>query len=476
MANRPRTLRQACPESGPDRSEHALRRQHRYRAALVALALAAPGLAACAGDTARPRVDSGTDVGTDAIVSPCGTPDPSLQTGDAAELFAATRVPTFDFYLPKADWEALKVHARDEVFVPAQACYDGRALGTIGLRFKGSYGSLLGCFDAQGNMTCPRLSMKIKLDKYNDEQRLFGLKRLAFNTYQYDESRMKEKLAYDLFRAMGIVTPRSAWAVLRVNGESLGLFGMVEVVDGRFTADRWPANPDANLFKELWPTHAADAQIVAALETNQDVPDIAGYHAFAQAMTAADDASVLATLGSYMDLDYLARFMAVEDAVVSYDGITYFWTDRVSTANHNYFVYEHAPAHFSLIPWDVESTFWIDPNHAAPHWTVIPSDCSLTYDYWGGLAYAPGCDRAFRALNGDLGRWRAAARTLLDGPFAADAMVSAIDRYVAVIADAAHADPTPTKYSTFDQAVAALRGSIPSMRARLEKLIAPPSP
>ena len=406
----------------------------------------------------------------------CGNPDPTLPVGNAAELFAATKVPTFDLYLPPADWEALKAHARDEQYVPAQACFEGRSVGTVGLRFKGSYGTLYDCFDSQGNMICPRLSMKIKFDKYAPDLRFFGLKRLAFNAYMYDDSRMKEKLAYDLFRAMGIVAPRSAWAVLRVNGQSQGMFGMVEPVDGRFTADRWPATPDGNLYKELWPTHASDGQILAALETNKEAPDISGYRGFAQAFNTADDAHKLDTLGSYMDLDYLARFMAVEDAVVSYDGVTYFWTDLTNTNNHNYFIYEESPTRFTLIPWDTESTFWIDPDHAAPHWTVLPTDCSLTYPYWEGLAYAPGCDGVFRALDTDLSRWRAAARAVLDGPFALDTMVATINRYAQVIGDTARADPTPTKYGTFDQAVLGLRSSIPEMRARLETLIAPPSP
>jgi spore coat protein H len=440
--------------------------------ALAALALTVLGTAACARDPVPPRVDAGTDTG----VAACGVPEPALQTANAAELFAATSVPVFDVYLPESDWASLQAHAREELFTPAQACFNGRPLGTVGLRFKGSYGTLYECFDAQGNMICPRLSMKIKFDEYVAGQRFFGLKRLAFNAYMHDDSRMKEKLAYDLFRAAGIVAPRSAWAVLRVNGQSQGLFGMVEPVDGRFTSDRWPANSEGNLYKELWPTHASDEQILAALETNEEVADIGAYRAFAQAFTSADDASALATLGRYVDLDYLARFMAVEDAVISYDGVTYFWTDRVSTTNHNYFVYEEAPTRFTMIPWDVESTFWIDPNHAAPHWTVIPADCSLTYEYWGGLAYAPGCDGVFRALHGDLDRWRTAARALLDGPFALDAMVAAIDRYTAVIGDAARSDPTPTKYSTFDQAVSGLRSSIPAIRARLEALIAPPAP
>jgi hypothetical protein len=80
----------------------------------------------------------------------------------------------------------------------------------------------------------------------------------------------------------------------------------------------------------------------------------------------------------------------------------------------------------------------------------------------------------FRALNTDLGRWRAAAREVLDGPFAVEAMQANIDRYTQVIGDAARSDPTPIKYSTFDQAVSGLRSSIPAMRDRLEQLIAEP--
>ena len=439
--------------------------------ALMAFSLSLFQIVGCAAKSALPIPDGATDSDT----APDGPRDPSLQTGNAAGLFGATSVPTFDLVLPAADWDALKVHARDEQFVPAQASYEGRAIGTVGLRFKGSYGSLYECFDSQGKMICPRLSMKIKFDEYVAGQRFFGLKRLAFNAYQYDDSRMKEKLSYDLFRAMGVVAPRAAWALLRVNGESLGLFGMVETVDGRFTADRWPNNADGNLYKELWPTHASDQQIGAALETNKASANIANYRAFSQALTSADKSNLLATLGHYMDLDYLARFLAVEDAVASYDGITYFWTDGTQYTNdnnHNYFVYEESPTRFTLIPWDLESAFWIDPAHSAPHWTVIPADCNLTYAYWGGLAHAPGCDRVFRALDSDLGRWRAAARTLLDGPFAVETMTATIDRYLALIGNAARADPTPTKYSSFDQAVISLRNLIPSMRARLETLIA----
>ncbi|MBN1610278.1 MAG: CotH kinase family protein [Polyangiaceae bacterium] len=406
-------------------------------------------------------------------VSGCDAPDPEIAKADAQQLFDYPHVPTFDLYLPPADWEHLKATATEEQYTQAQLCFEGRLVGTVGLRFKGYYGSLYNCFDDQGNMTCPRLSMKIRFDEYEGEQRLYGLKRLNFHAYYYDDSRMKERLAYDLFRSMGIVAPRAAWAVLRVNGESQGLYGMVEQVDGRFTADRWPDTPDGNLYKEVWPTIERADGIVEGLKTNEDVADVSAFVAFSDAFRSADEADLRSVLRQYVDLDYLARYMAVDDALPNYDGISYFWTDGVYTNSHNFYFYEQAPDNFVLIPWDLESTFWIDSDHAAPHWTVIPDDCSTTYPYWEGLALAPACDRVFQALIADLEPWRAACRALLDGPFTEQAMVDAIDRHAAFIEEEVRADHTPTTYSSFDSAVDGLRSVVPELRARLEALMQP---
>jgi spore coat protein H len=431
----------------------------------------APAAAADAAGTAGAPAGSSGAPGTDQ--QPCGPTDPALADQEPDALFDYPRVPTFDLYLPDADWEALQANATDEEYTAAEACFEGRGIGTVGLRFKGSYGTLYECFDEQGNMICPRLSMKLKFDKYVEERRFFGLKRLALNANRYDDTRMKERLAYDLYRSMGIVAPRAAWAVVRVNGKSYGLYGMVEVVDGRFADHRFPEYPDANLYKEAWPGDTG-AALVAALRTNEEVADVSGFEAFSEAMNAAPAEELLATLGKYTDLDYWARYMAVDEAVLSYDGITYFWADGSSTHNHNYYFYEDSVEHFTLIPWDVESTFWINPDHQAPHWTVLPEDCNETYEYWGGRATAPACNVVFRALNMDHTGWRAAARQLLDGPFALDTMLDKIDQYVAFIGDEARAEATPTMYGTFDDSVEYLKSMIPELRDRLEELIREP--
>src|SRR5512140_2194542 len=117
-------------------------------------ATALVGLAACAADPKPSVRDAGSgDVGSEAggmPVNACAVPDPTLKDRNAAELFGATTIPAFDFYLPAADWEALQANARAEEYVPAQACFEGKAIGIVGLRFKGSYGSLYNCFDSAG--------------------------------------------------------------------------------------------------------------------------------------------------------------------------------------------------------------------------------------------------------------------------------------------------------------------------------------
>ena len=94
----------------------------------------------------------------------------------------------------------------------------------MGIRYKGSIGSFLGCtesgnpFFPSGRKTCLKLSMKIKFDEYKSEQRFFGVKRLQLHAMRLDDSMMDERLAYSLFREMGIAAPRANHIRLLVNG------------------------------------------------------------------------------------------------------------------------------------------------------------------------------------------------------------------------------------------------------------------
>ncbi|HET9955336.1 MAG TPA: CotH kinase family protein [Polyangiaceae bacterium] len=407
----------------------------------------------------------------------CGAPDASLAKRERSELFESDHVPVFDLVLPPDAWSELKRTARDEKYVEAKACYEGRAVGNVGLRFKGSYGTLLNCFDAAGNQKCPKLSMKVKFDKYTADQRFFGMKVLNFHSMIWDPSHLRERIGYRLFRDMGVVAPQSFFATLRVNGETQGLFSMVEEVDGRFTDDRFPKNGDGDLYKEAWPTSTDPEYYADHLETNEEtatheVPLSLGA-ALNQASSAAEARSKLA---EFVDLPNLYRYMAVDDAILNVDGVTAVYTDENSSYAliHNFYLYkEETRPQLWFIPWDLDSTFEFGTFGAVPHWTEKPADCSLHYPVWngGGIVYAPGCNILFQALASDLTEYRSAVQELLDGPLAEKPLLERIDQQAELIRAAAESDPHGPSPETFEAAHQHLKTRIPLIRGRMQSLM-----
>ncbi len=465
------------------------------RSCLRAVAMVAPfGMWACGSSvqpTAPPDQDDGGAAGAlgrggsqgvggsvDAAAgeNPCGATDSSLEKKDATELFGASGIAAFDLYLPDEAWRDLRANARLEEYTPAQACFQGKAIGVVGLRFKGSYGSLYNCFDESGQNTCRKLGMKLKFDEYASGQRFFGLKRLNLQGYRYDDSYLKERLSYDLYREMNLAAPRATWALVRVNGEAQGLFGMVEQIDGRFTSDRWPDDGDGNLFKEIWPGQEDATWIRQHLETNKDTGDLSVFQGFSSALNSAPEAELRSTLARFMDLDGWAAYMAVDDAIANFDGITTYYTSGTpdQAGNHNFYLYQHANGTFTLIPWDLESTFYLAPEFAdIPPWRAVPTDCNLTYPVWSGdsRVVAPGCNRVFRALSSNLDAYRAAGQRLLDGPFAVDRMLGKIDALASSIRAEAAADPHGPGAAEFENGVTYLRSQMPKLHARLAHML-----
>lgn len=382
----------------------------------------------------------------------------------------------FDFSLPAQAWQDLVAHAKDEVYAPAQVSFEGDPLGTVGIRFKGSIGTLSSCFDAQGKLTCPKLSMKLGFDEYVADTRFFGLKRLNLHSMVWDESKLHERLAYDLYRTTGVVAPRSTWAVVRVNGESFGLYSMVEQIDGRFTRDRFPTQGNGNLYKEAWPL-ASDADYYARhLETDAVTPGAAAHSAFLDfhaALSAASSAAeARSALGERMDLGYLANYMAVDDAIANVDGVTaaYIGADPHQYQNHNFYVYlEEQRDFFWLIPWDMDATFGPRGDfEAIPHWNSASPDCARAYTVWGGASVvSAACDPLFRALAADQNAYQSAVDTLLAGDFSEETLVSNIDRHAAFIAAAVAADPKGPGLPAWQANVAALKAKVPLLRERL---------
>src|SRR5690606_37261183 len=138
---------------------------------------------------------------------------------DAAELFGVEGVPRFELVMEETTYETHQRRALEEEYTPVTACYDGKRIGRIAMRFKGQVGTLHNCFQ-DGRLVCDKLSMRLKFGEYDESLRFFGLKRLNLHSMKGDPSALRERLAYDTYRAVGVEAPRSAWAEVVADGSS----------------------------------------------------------------------------------------------------------------------------------------------------------------------------------------------------------------------------------------------------------------
>jgi CotH kinase protein len=127
---------------------------------------------------------------------------------------------------------------------------DGRHIappGEEGPLFAGSTFSLMN----SGNRTlrAPKRSWKVNLKIGDGADRLAGMERLNLKAMFNDASQMRESMAWRLFEKAGVPASRHTYAKLGINSIYLGLFSLVEQVDGRFLRDHFGKNDRGNLYK-----------------------------------------------------------------------------------------------------------------------------------------------------------------------------------------------------------------------------------
>ncbi|MCW8965377.1 MAG: CotH kinase family protein, partial [Candidatus Pacearchaeota archaeon] len=398
-------------------------------------------------------------------------------------------------------------------YVPADLRYENRELDSIAIRFRGDQ-SLWDCItDGQRNVgirypqfgfgnddVCAKFSFKFNFKKYKNEHRLFGLKKLNLRSMAYDPTKMHERLGFSFFHDMGIVSPRTTFARLYVNGDYWGLFCAVEEIDGRMTKHRFPESGDGNLYKDLWPDdYASDWKVVEALRTNEEEEDVADFIAFRDLVTASSttESNFVETVGEQVDIPYLVNYMVVDRAITNFDGIVALYAGNGYRMRHNYCWYRDLPStKFILIPWDLdkallypEPNFWTNNQSAAanpvPNWNVITEDytpigcyfdpSTIAMDYLGDGPYydvAPiDSDvflRLFRSTTWD--DFVSTGHRFLDEVFLQDTVDARLNTWRLQIASAVGEDETIDS-TAWETMVDSLSNTIPLLRAHFEQML-----
>jgi hypothetical protein len=260
--------------------------------------------------------------------------------GDAAEvLFSGDSVEVFELTLPPASVAGLRAAPRQ--FQPGTLVWNGRTFDRVGVRLKGQ---------ATFRTIDERAAFKIKLDEFVPGQRLLGLRRLTLNNMAQDPSWARERLAYRLYREVGVPAPRCASARVSVNGERFGVYANVETLDDELVEDRF-GKPIGNLYDigkvilDLSPANAA----LFERETHGEPVDGSDLPRLLQVMSGPE-ARLLEDAAQVIDLDEWLRVAAVQALLADWDGF-------FACAN-NYEIYrDPARARFFLLPWGEDQSF-----------------------------------------------------------------------------------------------------------------------
>lgn len=271
-------------------------------------------------DTVVPTDGGDADDGDTTDTTDVDTAPPPLEP-----LFSTQWVRDVRIELPAADWDALRKQRRSYLDMFAGDCLadehvspftwfrgsvtvDGVTLGDVGVRKKGWIGSVRA--DAP--------SLKLKLDKYIDDQALAGFEDVILNNSVQDMSYQRQCLGYALFAAAGVPAPACGYAHVRVNGEDLGLYVMVEAVDRAFLRARLP-DASGTMYEGVFSDFRDGWLGSFEPETNEATADKSELAAVRDALAASDDA-VVAALDAVVDVDGFITYWAMELILRHRDG------------------------------------------------------------------------------------------------------------------------------------------------------------
>jgi len=445
---------------------------------VAALVIASPGCTESLSGTdgIADATDAGMDpdtraTGQDATVRPDAATGPDSTTPqdgcqpDYVALFPADRVLRFDLEMATADLQAIVAEASipmdqpaPEVYYPARVTFEGAVFDDVGARAKG-----------HGTRSPAKPSLKLDFDQFREGQRFYCLEKLNFNNMIADPTMMREAIAYSLFASVGVPASRVSYARLFINGQSYGLYAMVEQVDKRYLKSHI-GEKDGNLYKMYYGAfldyRGADPSLYTVgtwsgvqqynKETNASQDDWSDLIGLMRTLDEATAATVETTVGIALDIDEILASLSVYSLLGS--------TDWYGNEGNNYYLYHRSDGAFVFIPWDLDAAFRKSDRDACHAWLTGGGE-NPGYPLYDRLFLS---STLVAAYEGHL-------RALLDGAYAEGALHARIDAVATLIRAEAMADPhraVAEGAPTFDQAVAGLKAFVSEVAGRARDRLA----
>jgi hypothetical protein len=314
-----------------------------------------------------------------------------------AEVFEASRVSRIDVEISAEDFTAMETDLKKikaqatgdldglptPMWVPVKVVYENKIWNQVGMRWKG-HASLTGALSANIH----KLSFVLDFDKLEDRsrvianQRFYGFKKLNFSSGYKDASLIREKTAFDIFRAAGVPAPHTSFLAIYLNTGAgpvyYGVYTMIEdPADAMLKVQLGDGN--GNLYKpwgeaakwlSLSEVKPADVPLYFDKETNEGNSNWADIISALEALHAdrTNASTWRANLEKAFDVPAFLRVIALNQILVNWDSY--------GCMHHNYLVYANPMNGNRLmwLPWDLNEAM---SHRESP--TCLPSG-SILFD------------------------------------------------------------------------------------------------
>ena len=368
--------------------------------------------------------------------------------GSPEYIFNQEILHTFELNIPESSLAKIDADPSAEEYIEGSLTFEGETISPVGIRYKGSIGAYVNCLsdpnwaEPKGYKVCTKLSMKVKVNWEDKDNKFYGLKKLQFHSQNLDPTQMHERLGYWLFREMGVPAPRSVHARLVINGTYSGIYALTEQIDGRFTRDRF-SDGTGNLYKEIWPVDMngqpyAEQTYLNHLKTNEDEnPTAQLIRTFAQEISDSDSDGIRNVISKWMDIEKIMAFAVVDRTIGVDDGPFHWYCGNGNCSNHNYYWYEDpSESRLHLIPWDLDNAFENlieDANPVTPiadDWGNITSDCKpFNYGWLQISQRSAACDKLTAGWVSFENEFQQTLTQFLQGPFSESRVNSLLDSW-----------------------------------------------
>ncbi|HAQ18491.1 MAG TPA: spore coat protein CotH [Prolixibacteraceae bacterium] len=231
----------------------------------------------------------------------------------------------------------------------------------VGFRLKGN--SSLNSAWKQGNYKLP---FKLNFDKFEDtypgtnNQHFYGFKELSFSPGFKDQTLMREKLAADIFRMVGIPAAQTAFYQVFIDfGSGLkycGIYAAVELPEDHMIKVQF-GEEKGNIYKpESKFNHFIQSEFDKKNnETEADFSDVkAMITALNSNLRTTSPAQWRTGLEAVFNVGHFIKYLAVNNAIVNWDSY--------GIMAHNYYLYNHSVKKLIWIPWDLNESLSGSPG------------------------------------------------------------------------------------------------------------------